>query len=128
LAYQSDASGRFEVYVRPFPADGPRIAVSREGGIAPFWSKRGRTLFYRSGSMLLAADLAADGTVSPTRRTILDLRAVNANLGSDVGRAYDVSADEQEFVFTRRLPGDTRIVLVHNWIRELRERVNGSAR
>ncbi|MBY0491813.1 MAG: protein kinase [Gemmatimonadaceae bacterium] len=128
LAYVSDASGRFEVYVRPFPADGPRITISQDGGAAPFWSKQGRTLYYRRGTTLLAADLGADGTIAPTRRTILDLKSVNANLGSESNRAYDVSAGEREVVFTRRVPGDTKIVLVHNWIRELHERVNSGSR
>ena len=48
LAYQSNESGRFEVYVRPFPEGDPKLTVSAEGGFEPMWSPRGGELFYRS--------------------------------------------------------------------------------
>jgi len=50
LAYQSDESGRYEVYVRPFP-DGERdkVQVSAEGGIDPRWSRDGTEIFHFSG-------------------------------------------------------------------------------
>jgi hypothetical protein len=44
LAYESNESNRWEVYVRPFPAMGPRSPVSTGGGYAPLWSRDGRTL------------------------------------------------------------------------------------
>jgi serine/threonine-protein kinase len=46
LAYQSNESGRFEIYVRPFPDGGGRIPISNAGGIEPLWSRDGRELFY----------------------------------------------------------------------------------
>lgn len=47
LAYQSDASGRAEIYVQPFPGPGERILISSGGGKEPVWSRDGRELFYR---------------------------------------------------------------------------------
>ena len=47
IAYQSNNSGRFEIYVRPFPAADRRITVSTDGGSEPVWSPDGRELFYR---------------------------------------------------------------------------------
>ena len=49
-AYQSDETGRPEVYVVPSSGGGPRVAISTEGGAAPVWSRNGRELFYRSGA------------------------------------------------------------------------------
>ena len=47
VAYQSNESGRFEIYVRPFPnVDAGRWLVSTDGGIQPLWSKNGQELFY----------------------------------------------------------------------------------
>ena len=46
LAYTSDETGRFEVYVKPM-GPGPPMAVSRGGGLSPVWSDGGDTLFYR---------------------------------------------------------------------------------
>ena len=53
LAYYSDESGRFEVYVRPFPGAGPARNVSVEGGAFPAWSSNGHELLFselRGGS------------------------------------------------------------------------------
>jgi Tol biopolymer transport system component len=46
LAYQSDESGRFEIYVRRFPRLDSRWQVSSDGGTRPTWSRNGRELFY----------------------------------------------------------------------------------
>jgi serine/threonine-protein kinase len=48
LAYMSSESGRFEVYVRPFPGPGGKWQVSNGGGIYPVWSRNGKELFYGS--------------------------------------------------------------------------------
>ncbi len=63
LAYASNESGVFEVYVQPFPLDGRRYPVSIGGGSEPAWRGDGRELFY----------LAPDGT----------LMSVMVNLTSD---------------------------------------------
>jgi len=46
LAYYSDESGRFEVYVRPFPGPGPARNVSVGGGVFPAWSSNGHELLF----------------------------------------------------------------------------------
>jgi Tol biopolymer transport system component len=46
VAYSSNESGRYEVYVQPFPAGGGRQLVSTQGGAAPAWSADGSRLFY----------------------------------------------------------------------------------
>jgi hypothetical protein len=51
VAYQSNASGHLEVYVRPFPGPGGQLQVSSAGGSQPRWGPDGRELFY----------IAADG-------------------------------------------------------------------
>ncbi len=54
IAYESNASGSFEVYVRPFPAvDEGQWLVSTNGGQRPLWSPDGRELFYLSGPVNL---------------------------------------------------------------------------
>jgi len=49
LAYVSDLSGRDEVYVRPYPEEGPRVTISASGGTDPRWSSDGRHLLFRNG-------------------------------------------------------------------------------
>jgi eukaryotic-like serine/threonine-protein kinase len=66
LAYDSDETGRREVYVQPFPDATDRWRVSTEGGSAPFWRSDGRELFFLDGSSQLSvvAVLAAPGARS----------------------------------------------------------------
>lgn len=46
LAYQSDESGQFEIYVRPFPkVAGGRWLISTAGGVQPLWARNGQELF-----------------------------------------------------------------------------------
>ena len=47
LAYQSDESGRPEIYVQPFPGPGRKWQVSTDGGVFPIWAPDGREIFYR---------------------------------------------------------------------------------
>jgi Tol biopolymer transport system component len=53
LAYQSNESGRPEIYVQPFPGPGRKWQVSTAGGAYPIWSPRGGEIFYRDGSQRL---------------------------------------------------------------------------
>jgi hypothetical protein len=85
-------------------------------------SPDGTWILLLAGSQLLAADVAGDGTLPPTRRVIADLGALRAILGTGVAQEYNMSPDERGLVFTRRQPGAERVMLVHNWVRELRER------
>ncbi len=49
VAYYSDESGGYEVYVRPFPGPGGKWQISTSGGVMPTWSPNGKELFYRTG-------------------------------------------------------------------------------
>jgi len=64
IAYMSDESGRFEIYVRPFPGPGGRWQVSTNGGLWPSWSPKGKELFYEevSSSRIMVAAYAASGS------------------------------------------------------------------
>jgi serine/threonine protein kinase/Tol biopolymer transport system component len=62
LAYQSNESGSFEVYVRPFPGPGGKWQVSTGGGVYPKWSRNGKELFYRTvDSKIMAVTYTASG-------------------------------------------------------------------
>ena len=58
LAYVSDETGQFEVYVRPFPGSQRGVQVSKGGGVEPIWSRDGRELFYRNGDRMLRVKMA----------------------------------------------------------------------
>ena len=61
VAFQSDASGQHEVYVRTFPnVEAGRWQVSTMGGRYPVWSPDGGELFFVQGTQLMAATVRAD--------------------------------------------------------------------
>lgn len=125
LAYGTDESGRSEIFVRPFPDEGPRIQVSADGGAEPIWSRDGRTLYYRGPGGIVATSVTTGATFSiGGRRLVLpSTEAADATHPS-----YDVTPDGKRFLVLRAAANDTKAVVVHNWLRELRERVQGGPR
>ena len=66
VAYLSDETGHFEVFVRPFPGPGPAVRVSTGGGQTPFWRHDGKELFYRTSDdqlMAVSVTVSAKGTL-----------------------------------------------------------------
>jgi Tol biopolymer transport system component len=64
VAYVSDESGRFEVYLQTFPVSGRRVPVTREGGVAPVWARDGRELYYRNGNAVMVVEVRTAPTLS----------------------------------------------------------------
>jgi hypothetical protein len=56
FAYQSDESGRREIYVRPFPGPGAKLTISNDGGDSPRWAASGE-IFYRSANRMMAVSI-----------------------------------------------------------------------
>ncbi|HET9361950.1 MAG TPA: protein kinase, partial [Vicinamibacterales bacterium] len=62
LAYTSDATGRFEIWVQPYPGPGAPVRVSPDGGVEPVWARNGRELFYLEGRTLMSVAVNAGST------------------------------------------------------------------
>jgi Tol biopolymer transport system component len=124
LAYQSDESGPYQIYVRPFPTvDAGRWQVSGEGGTLPRWSPNGRELFYADGhNHLVSVNVQAGATFAFGKATTLfDL----ADTMVSVYRNYDVAPDGARFavVKAQRSRGAVQFIVVENWLEELKARV-----
>jgi serine/threonine-protein kinase len=126
LAYDSDESGQFEVYVRPYPdTDRGRWQVSAGGGKQPVWSRDGRELFYRDFAGIL---LSVPVTRSPTfaagpPQKVLENRSYVGSGRSLTARTYDVSPDGRRFLLLKAQSSDpTSLVIVVNWTEELKRR------
>ncbi|HSG63552.1 MAG TPA: hypothetical protein VLD39_01060, partial [Gammaproteobacteria bacterium] len=125
VAYESDESGRTEIYVRPFPdVNAGRWQVSANGGSEPLWSRDGRELFYRNGTVLMVVAVETSSTFSAGNPEILFEGRYFGGVGGapQGGRAYDVSPDGQRFLMIKPVGTSTaapRIVIVENWFEEL---------
>src|ERR1700676_3906504 len=71
LSYISDESGRYEVYVQPYPGPGGKWQISTEGGTEPVWNPNGRELFYRSGAKMMVVDIATQPNFVPGKPRML---------------------------------------------------------
>ena len=125
LAYQSNQSGRDEVYVQAYPGPGGKIQVSTDGGTEPVWARNGRELFYRNGSKLLAVQVIKSSPEFVAGKPVQLFEG--QYYSSDVYRpAYDVTPDGQRFMMVKVPDGSAprQINVVLNWFEELRRRVS----
>ena len=125
VAYLSDQSGQYEVYVRPFP-EGDRVdKVSLNGGDQPRWSRDGRELFYVERTTLMAVSVRTSGSFTVGPPEPLFAHPGLLNTGSNREPRYDVSADGQKFVLPERLEGEAgkppTIHVVQNWFAEFKD-------
>ena len=118
LAYVSNQSGAYEVYVQPFPGGPGRWQVSTGGGTEPLWARDGAELYYRSADRDLVAvpiQTGAGFTIGARRVLFPTLR-----YHSDPnGTSYDITPDGRRFLMIKR-PVDQELVVVLHWIQELR--------
>jgi Tol biopolymer transport system component len=121
IAYDSDLSGQYEVYVNGFPDPDRRRKVSVDGGICPVWSRDGRELFYCVDNALVAARVSTTGGFTVQDRTVLFESGCG---GWPYHADYDVTPDGQRFVMNRRVEvPDVRFVVVLDWFSEMLEAV-----
>ena len=138
IAYESDESGRSEVFVRPFPeVDQGRWQVSTEGGEAPRWAKNGRELFFDASGRdgrprsFWSSTIQPGGTFVAGKPTLF-ATSVSANVRSP---GYDVAPDGRLLIHANesRLTAVAEasrphVVVVQHWFDELKARASVAAR
>jgi Tol biopolymer transport system component len=111
LAYASDESGEYELYLDSLPRPGDRIRLTLGGGSDPRWRGDGREVYFRRGNAVYALGLDGAGT-TPTLGATTRL----FDAGPDL-RAYDATADGQRFLVNVPAAADLEadITAVVNW-------------
>jgi Tol biopolymer transport system component len=123
LAYASDESGRYEIYVQPYPGPGGKWQVSTEGGTEPVWARNGE-LFYRNGEKMMAVTTTLKPSFSAGKPNVLFQGQYVPSLATMPN--YDVTPDGQRFLMVKASEQDasaTQINVVLNWFEELNQRV-----
>ena len=100
IAYNSDESGRSEVYVRPFPTAGSRKwPISTDGGAGPVWTRGGSELVYQdSQGRMMAVAVRSDGNEAEFSKPE-PLFKIGPGDNSGLDRSWDVTADGERFLF-----------------------------
>ena len=126
LVYQSNESGRYEVYIQSFPKRAGKWQVSTGGGDRPRWSRDGKELFYLAPDQRLMA-VAVKGDSAPevgAPRPLFETRmfgGVRATVG--FRQQYDVAPDSQRFLINVPVAEEASspITLVLNWAAGLKK-------
>ena len=123
VAYSSNESGRYEVYVRRFPDGGGKRQMSQNGGGQPRWSNDGKEMFYVEDDWLavIPVTMTPSFSVGSPRRLFQSAGFRGEYRGTDaVRRSYDVSADGKRFVIAEPLEDAPPPVIrvVQNWAAE----------
>jgi Tol biopolymer transport system component len=120
VAYQSNESGRWEIYVRPFPAPGGVWPISTSGGISPRWAPSGKELYYIApdGTLMAVAITVTGATLDAgAPKALFQVRILGG--GSNfVGRRqqYDVARDGRFLInVITDETSPSPITLVLNW-------------
>jgi serine/threonine-protein kinase len=126
LAYESNESGRFGVYVRPYPAVGNGVWLVAASGTRPAWTRGGRELIYLDGSNHLTS-VEVDTTRGTFRSAAPVTLSTTAYSTTVAWRTYDVWPDGQRFLVLKDKPGESQaspsFVIVQNWFQEVKAKV-----
>ncbi len=122
VAFESDESGNFEVYLSPFPGGGAKWQVSQGGGVQPIWNRDGKTLYYLApGGRLMAVSVQEKGAAVEigTPRQLFQTPMADADA---FGRAYTVTPDGKRFLVEKSGQVATfPLTLVTNWTAGLKK-------
>jgi eukaryotic-like serine/threonine-protein kinase len=131
LAYQANDTGRFEIYVRPFPGPGGTWLISTAGGITPTWSRTRRELLYRSpeNQLMVAAYTASDDSFRAEKPRLWAEGYIGPQTGQ---RSFDLHPDGERVAVAPELgsfdrPQD-RLVFILNFFDELRRMATPAAK
>ena len=119
LAYESNGTGRNEVYVTPFPGGGAQYQVSTGGGERPLWRRDGKEIYYREGLRVMAVEVRtkADSLELSTPTPLFEVAAGNLN-----GRYYDITPEGRFLVNTSPLTAKAQsFSLLVNWQAKLKK-------
>jgi len=127
LAYQSDESGRPEIYVQKFPGPGQKTQISSEGGTSPVWAKNGLELFYRNKEKQMVVSTSTRGSFAVGGPRVL---FENPGLTWQSGPNYDATPDGKRFIGVELgneiVSSPLHVVL--NWQTELLDRMTTQKR
>lgn len=120
IAYVSNETGKYEIYIQPFPHGGSKWQVSLDEAYEPHWAPDGRTLYFRSPDRLNAVPVETSPSLVVGKPRVVVTGYNPLNL--DSGITYDLMPDGHHFVVTRASGQDESLkemVVVLNWFEDI---------
>ena len=126
MAYSSDESGQFQVYVQPTPPNGAKWQISSAGGSQPRWRPDGKELFYAAPDRkLMAVPVKIDSSFAAGVPVALFEGIDLLDLAVDRALTYRPAADGQRFLVSAAPGGDaavaTPLTVMTNWTAGLKK-------
>jgi serine/threonine-protein kinase len=129
VAYETDETGRYEVYVTPFPGPGPRLQISTRGGVWPVWSKTRAELLFSTPEAIVSVPYRIDkGTFIAGKAEVwAEIAAVQR--GGLHQRSIDLHPDGTRFaldvpgVGRERDRASNQVTLIFNFFELLSRRI-----
>ena len=125
LAYTSNESGKYEVFVRPFPSGDRKWQISTGGSSSARWSADGKELFYLQDKTMMAVAVSAEGSSfsADKPRKLFEVQSA-----LNVFRGFDIAPDGQRFVMVKSAEEEkdadrSHLTFVFNWFEELKAKV-----
>ena len=122
IAYNSNESGRNEIYAQAYPGPGPKLQISIGGGTDPVWAGNGKEMFYRNGDNMMAVEVRLQPSLMPGKPRVLwtgrYARGLSSGNGNPTNSNYDVTPDGQRFLMIQEDEDGltaTQIHVLPNW-------------
>ena len=125
LAYISNESGNYQVYVVPFPARGGKWQISTAGGFEPHWAPDGSKLYYQNAGQMMVVDVETRPSFSASQPRVL-FNGYHPLL-MDSGMSYDITPDGRHILTTRSSREELlqNVNIVVNWVGSLEQLFTG---
>jgi dipeptidyl aminopeptidase/acylaminoacyl peptidase len=127
IAYSSNETGKFEIFVQPYPKTTAKYQITRDGGGHPRWSPDGKELFFQNNGNLYSVAIQRQPKLAWGDPVLLSIKGFYQQ---DVRpRHYDITPDGKQFVMVFPVEALTKTVdspqiqIVLNWFEELKQRV-----
>jgi Tol biopolymer transport system component len=126
IAYTSNETGQFQVYVQSFPATGAKLAISIDGGSQPQWRADGKELYYYTpGRKLMAVEVNGDGSTFKVgeARALFEVRVFAIDQSFPGNGYYTVTHDGRRFLVSSlpEAPERQQINVIVNWTAEFKK-------
>jgi Tol biopolymer transport system component len=116
IAYQSNKSGRFQVYVQPFPVTSAEWPISINGGTQPRWSPNGKEVFFVGPDLkMMSAAIKTTGSTIEVAPLVALFQTRIVNSFSQIEHQYTVAHDGRFLINTAQENSASPITVILNW-------------